>query len=146
MKRSSNIKNKYNNYILILSLIAQILFITASSSDNYSFNQASVYETAIIRSLPFSNKNSPIRYFLSSITDNESMVDIGPNQYILRRTTGGKGFTHHYIRILPYIGLSVIILCFGHVINRKNRCKALLAYNLGGHAPPYMKRLVNINI
>lgn len=146
MKRSINIKNKFNNYILILSLIAQILLITASSPMNYSFDQTSVYEAVIARSLPFPYNSSPIRYYLSSITDKEPMADIGRNQYILRRMMGGRGFTHHYIKIFPYIGLSVLMLCFGHVINRKKRSKALIAFNLGGHAPPFRMRLAYMNI
>lgn len=132
----SSVKNKCNNCILILSLLAQLIFITASSPVYISFGQVETYKTFITRTLPILYKNSQIEYYLSSMNEKKPVAEIEPDPYFLCKMTGDKGFTHFNIKKLSVTGLSVIILFFGHVIKRKNRYKALIAHNLGGHAPP----------
>jgi len=128
--------NQYN-CILVLGLVAQFLFFTTSSQISGAFNKVSSYKTNFKKSMSLSYKNSPIAYLILSVNDEEPVLEIGPNRYFLRRMTGDKGFTQH-LNLVAFMltGISVIILYFGYVINRKIQCKSLIANNLGGHAPP----------
>ncbi len=145
--RNSN-KSKYGNYIIILSLLSQLIFITASSSSNYGFGQARENNVFFLRSLSLASKSSTVRYYLSAENEKESITDIGPNQYFIRRMTGDKGLIEYSNHISAFfvIGFSLFVLYFGYVINRKKWCRAILAINLGGHAPPFTLSFADINI
>lgn len=143
MKRTGNAKNKYNNYILLLSLLAQLLFITASSPLHGSYDKASVYNAVIRQTTYLSYKYSQMGYYLLALNDKLPAAEIESNKYFIFKITGDTGFTryYHHINIFSVLGLSVIILYFGHVIIRNSRYKELIALKLGGHDPPLRRSL-----
>lgn len=145
--RSRN-KSKYSNYIIILSLLSQLIFITNSSPLSYSLGQAREYKVFLLQNLSLASKSSSIRYYLSAISEKESPTDIGPNQYFIRRMTDDRGVIEYsnHINTFSLIGFSLIVLYFGYVISRKKWCRAIIATNLGGHAPPFIAGFADINI
>lgn len=148
MKRTGNVKNKKNNYILLLSLLAQLLFITASSPVYGGFDKASVYKAAVRRTTYLSYKYSQMGYYLLTLNDKLPVAEIESNKYFIFKITGDAGYAryYHHINTLSALGLSVIILYFGHVIIRNNRYKELIALKLGGHDPPVRLCLTYIKL
>jgi len=120
-------------------MLAQFLAITALSP-NYSGTKNLAYIASIKKPIPMPlphNKNRT-GYYLLLINDKQAAAEIERNSLFLSKMTGdyaGAQYLHH-VKVQSAIGLSVIILFFGHVIKRKRRYKALIAHRLGGHAPP----------
>lgn len=137
MKRTGNANNKFNNRILLLSLLVQLLFIAASSPVYGVFDRVSAYDALIRQSIFLSHKCSQMGYYLMTLNDKLPEAEIESGRYIIFNITRETGFTGFYhIIFLSAFGLSVIILFFGHVIIRNSRSKAPVERKMGGHDPP----------
>jgi hypothetical protein len=76
-------------------------------------------------------------YFLTAFSGNEIISAIEVNLLTDRSNRDFRGLLFRFNKLLlPIISLGVLVLCFGHVIDKKDRHKSILAVSLGGHAPP----------
>lgn len=139
MKRTGNANNRVNNYILLFGMLAQLLLVTTGSPVYGGFDRAQVYKAcrAAIRAMPLSQANGRLGFFLLA-NDNRLVDEIETDRYYLTNFPGYKTGNQLYkqLYLLSVPGLSVIILFFGQVIIRNSRYRELIAYRLGGHAPP----------
>jgi hypothetical protein len=129
---------KHLNYILALIIISQMFTaVSPAASSQYSVVSYAYGRAGAVRNLPLPVNNGGRLYYLAPFTGNEPIVEIEMYQFFGRNSLGYGGFTLRFLNnLLSGIGLGVLILCFGYVINKKEQLKSILATKLGGHAPP----------
>ncbi len=127
----------YRNNSLLLCLVMLVCLVAAPSVNSRTDRYTSGLGSPVTGMLPLSITQEGIAYLTTEATVNEIMnhIDI---YYLTSRDV--QNFQRILLRIfnnmLPISCFSVLIYCFGYLKRKRTKHKSVMAFSIGGHAPP----------
>lgn len=89
------------------------------------------------RSVPLSLLTESKTYMISEVSANEFLNDLRITMISSRNTPNYQNIILNVLNILlPFVSFCLLVYCFGYFNRRKIRHKSIMAFSIGGHAPP----------